>query len=122
MEENIMSLVTSEMEPFVMLDKKSVADGFGGFIREWTEGAQFSASAVLDSSTTARIGAMQGLTSLYTITTNKNVNLQYHEVFMRLSDRKVFRATSDGDDKATPAMASLDMRQVSAEEFTLTTD
>ena len=117
-----MSLVTSMMEPFVMLDKRSVSDGLGGITRGWVEGAQFDASAVLDTTTTARVGVVQGLTSLYTITTNKNVNLQYHEVFMRLSDRKVFRATSDGDDKATPAMASLDMRQVSAEEFTLTTD
>ena len=115
-----MSLLTDMMEPFVMLDKRSVSDGLGGFTREWIEGAEFQAAAVLDNSTAARVGAMQGLTSLYTVTTPRNINLQFHEVFKRVRDGKIFRATSDGDDKATPKSAALDMRQVSAEEYALT--
>jgi len=115
-----MSLLTDMMEPFVMLDKRSVSDGLGGFTREWIEGAEFQAAAVLDNSTAARVGAMQGLTSLYTVTTPRNINLQFHEVFRRVRDGKIFRATSDGDDKATPKSAAIDMRQVSAEEFALT--
>lgn len=115
-----MSLLKDMMEPFVMMDKTSVSDGYGGFTRVWSEGAEFSAVAVLDTSTTARVGAMQGLTSLYTVTTQRNINLQYHEVFKRIRDGKIFRATSDGDDKVTPARTALDMRQVSAEEYALT--
>lgn len=115
-----MSLLSDSYEPFVMMDKKSVSDGLGGFTREWTEGAEFKAAATLDNSTTARVGAVQGLTSLYTVTTPKNINLQFHEVFKRVRDDKIFRATSDGDDKATPEKATLDMRQVSAEEWKLT--
>ena len=115
-----MSLLTDMMEPFVMLDKRSVSDGLGGFTREWIEGAEFQAAAVLDNSTAARVGAMQGLTSLYTVTTPRNINLQFHEVFKRVRDGKIFRATSDGDDKATPKSAAIDMRQVSAEEYALT--
>lgn len=115
-----MSLLDDMMEPFVMLDKTTVPDGLGGFTREWTEGAEFQAAAVLDNSVTARVGAVQGLTSLYTVTTPRNINLQFHEVFKRVRDNKIFRATSDGDDKATPSRTSLDMRQVSAEEWKLT--
>lgn len=115
-----MSLLSDMMEPFVMLDKRSVSDGLDGFTREWIEGAEFQAAAVLDNSTAARVGAMQGLTSLYTVTTPRNINLQFHEVFKRVRDGKIFRATSDGDDKATPKSATLDMRQVSAEEYALT--
>lgn len=115
-----MSLLSDMMEPFVMLDKRSVSDGLGGFTREWIEGAEFQAAAVLDNSTAARVGAMQGLTSLYTVTTPRNINLQFHEVFKRVRDGKIFRATSDGDDKATPKSAAIDMRQVSAEEYALT--
>ncbi len=48
------------------------------------------------------------------------MNLEYHEVFKRLRDGKFFRVTSDGDDKHTPASASLNMRQVTAEEWELT--
>jgi hypothetical protein len=60
------------------------------------------------------------VTGLYTITTAKNINLQFHDVFRRDEDQKVFRVTSDGDDKHTPDSAGLNMRQVSAEEWTLT--
>ena len=104
-----------------MLDKTTQADGRGGFVTSWQEGAQFNAAIVFDSSMQAKIGEAQGVTALYTITTNKSVNLQYHDVFRRASDSKIFRVTSDGDDKHTPESAGLNMRQVSAEEFTLPT-
>lgn len=102
-----------------MLDKRTEADGYGGYTTSWVEGAEFQAAIVLDTSMQARIAEKQGVTALYTITTNKAFNLQYHDVFKRLSDGKIFRVTSDGDDKKTPVSASLNMRQVSAEEWVL---
>lgn len=114
-----MSLLTDAFEPFVMLDKTTAPDGYGGFISTWAEGAEFPAAATFDTSIEARVAGVQGVTSLYTITTTKAVNLQYHDVLKRLSDNKVFRVTSDGDDKKTPASATLNMRQVTAEEWSL---
>ena len=114
-----MSLLSEAMEACVVLDRKTESDGYGGIITNWNEGAEFKAAIVLDSSMQARVAAVQGVTALYTVTTAKAVNLQYHEVFRRVSDGKVFRVTSDGDDKKTPASASLNMRQVSAEEWSL---
>lgn len=114
-----MSLLSEAMDNCTMLDKKTTADGYGGYITSWVEGAEFQAAIVLDSSMQARIAEKQGVTALYTITTRKNVNLQYHDVFKRSSDDKIFRVTSDGDDKRTPDSANLNMRQVSAEEWTL---
>lgn len=115
-----MSLLSEAMESCVMQDRVTASDGYGGFTTTWANGAQFKAAVVLDSSMQARIAAVQGVTGLYTVTTEKNVNLQYHDVFKRLSDNKIFRCTSDGDDKKTPASAGLNMRQVSAEEWRLT--
>lgn len=115
-----MSLLSEFMTPCVMLDKRTTADGYGGYVTEWAEGAPFKATVVLDTSMQARTAEKQGVTALYTITTEKAMNLQYHDVFKRLSDKKVFRVTSDGDDKATPNSASLNMRQVTAEEYTPT--
>ncbi len=103
----------------VMLDKRTEKDGYGGFVVVYVEGAGFDAAIVLDSSIQAKIAEQQGVTGLYTVTTNKNINLQYHDVFKRLSDNKIFRVTSDGDDKYTPLSSNLDMRQVSAEEYVL---
>ena len=114
-----MSLLDEYMVNCIFLDKTTVPDGYGGYDIIWKEGAPFKAAIVLDNSIEARVAEKQGVTALYTVTTSKALNLQYHDVFKRSSDGKVFRVTSDDDDKSTPASASIDMRQVSAEEYTL---
>ena len=114
-----MSLLIEAMTDCVILNKQTQSDGYGGYVTTWADGASFQAAIVLDTSMQARIGEKQGVTSLYTVTTEKALNLQYHDVFRRVEDGKIFRVTSDGDDKKTPASASLNMRQVSAEEFSL---
>lgn len=114
-----MSLLSEAMETFVMIDKTTGPDGYGGIDIRWTDGASFIATATFDTSMEARIADQQGVTSLYTITTEKNINLQYHDVLRRVSDGKIFRVTSDGDDKKTPNSAKLNMRQVTAEEWEL---
>lgn len=114
-----MSLLSEQMTECVILDKTTSPDGYGGIITTWNDGASFFAAVVLDTSIEARVAEKQGVTALYTITTERSVNLQYHDVFRRLEDGKVFRVTSDGDDKKTPMSASLNMRQVSAEEWNL---
>ena len=114
-----MSLLSEQMEKCIMLDKVTEADGYGGYISTYVEGAEFEAVAVLDTSMQARIAEKQGVTNLYTVTTSKSINLQYHDVFKRKRDNKIFRVTSDGDDKKTPGSATLNMRQVSAEEWSL---
>lgn len=115
-----MSLLDEQMETCIMMDRTTVDDGYGGYVSTWTEGASFQAAIVLDTSMQSRVAEKQGVTALYTVTTQKNMNLQYHDIFKRLSDGKVFRVTSDGDDKKTPKSAGLNMRQVSAEEWVLT--
>ena len=116
-----MSLLDSAMEMFVFLDKTRVPDGEGGYTTTWAESAQFTANARFDNSMQARIGEAQGVTALYTITTRKSDTLEYHDVVKRVRDNKIFRVTSDGDDNRTPDSAGLNMRQVSAEEWSLPT-
>ena len=115
-----MSLLSAAMEPFVYMDRTTEKDEYGSIKTTWREGAGIDAAAVYDTSVEARIAGVQGVTSLYTITTSRAINLQYHDVLKRISDGKIFRVTSDGDDKKTPSPAYLDMRQVTAEEWELT--
>lgn len=115
----IMSLLSEAMESCVMMDKTTRPDGYGGYISTYVEGAPFQAAIVFDTSIEARHAEKDGVTSLYTVTTSKSLTLEYHDVFKRLSDGKVFRVTSDGDDKYTPKSATLDMRQVTAESYVL---
>ena len=105
-----------------MLIKTIVSDGYGGYVTTWTEGVSFNAAIVFDTSIQARQAEAAGVSSLYTVTTGRSLILEYHDVFRRERDGKIFRVTSDGDDKYTPASASLDMRQVTAEEWQLPTN
>ena len=112
-----MSLLDEAMEECVIYDKRTVKDGYGGYTTEYVKGVDFTAAITFDTSIQARRADAEGVTSRYTVTTPKTMTLEYHDVFRRSRDGKVFRVTSDGDDKFTPKSASLDMRQVTAEEW-----
>ena len=114
-----MSLIDEAMTPCVMVGRTTQPDGEGGTLTNWIEGAEFNAAITFDNSIEAKAAAVQGVTSLYTVTVPKRVKLEYHDVFKRLSDGKIFRVTSDGDDKITPERASFQFAQVSAEEYVL---
>ena len=112
-----MSLLSQAMEDVVMLEKKRVPDGEGGFTTDWADGVKFKAAISFDSSMEARTAEKAGVTSLYTVTVQTNAKLEYHDCIKRLRDGKVFRITSDGDDKITPPSASFQFLQVTAEEY-----
>lgn len=114
-----MSLLKEAMSECVILNRIKDDDGYGGYVIEWVEGAHFEGAITFDTSIEARTAEKQGVTSLYTVTTGKELTLEYHDVFRRIKDGKIFRVTSDGDDKFTPDSAGLNMRVVTAEEWSL---
>ena len=115
-----MSLLDDAMETCVFLNKQRIDDGYGGYKTMWNEGAEFKAAITFDTSVEARLAQLQGVQSLYTVTTQRDLVLEYNEVFKRLRDGKLFKVTSDGDDSYTPRSAGLDMRQCTAAEWELT--
>ena len=119
MEEIVMALFEDFKTECVLMEKTRTPDGEGGSTTEWDEGSPFMAAVVFNNSLEARAAEKQGVTNLYTVTTDKNTSLEYHDVFKRVSDDKIFRVTSDGDDAKTPDVASFAFRQVSAEEWKL---
>lgn len=114
-----MSLLDEAYEPFIIMNKSTVDDGYGGVTTVWTEGATIQGALVHDSTTQALIAQSMGVTSLYTLTTSKSIVLWYHDVLKRVSDNKIFRVTSNGEDEKTPNSATLDMRQVTMEAWQL---
>lgn len=113
-----MSLLAQAMTECVFVLKIDKPDGEGGYTTSWVDGAPFKAAITFDSSMEARTAEKAGVTSLYTVTVPIGTRIDYYDVFKRLSDGKVFRVTSDGDDKMTPKSASFQVFQVTAEEFT----
>lgn len=114
-----MSLLDKAFESYIILNAQKVDDGYGGTVTTWVEGAKIQCAFQFNNSIEAKTAEAQGVTSVYTLTTRKNVTLQYHDVLRRVRDGKIFRITSDGDDLYTPDSAGLNMRNVSAEEFVL---
>ena len=112
-----MSLLSNAMEKCVFLNERRVNDPEGGYITQWEEGAEFDAAIVFDNSMEARTAEKAGVASRYTVSVPKGIQLEYHDVFKRQRDNKIFRVTSDGDDVQTPNVASFQIAQVSAEEF-----
>ena len=106
------------MEDFVFLDRTHTNDGYGGTITTWTDGAAFQAALVLDTSSEVVAAQAAGAKNIYRVSVGPSVRLEYHDVFKRISDNKVFRVTSDGDDKHTPNRATFQISQVTAEEYT----
>lgn len=114
-----MSLLEDWKTPCVRLAAETLPDGEGGVVTAWTEGEAFAAAITFDRSLEARKAERDGVTSLYTVTADRALPLRYHDVFKRLTDNKIFRVTSDGDDVQTPARASFSFAQVTAEEWRL---
>ena len=117
-----MNLLHDMKVPCVMLDKSRVPDGEGGWRTTWKESFPFDAVINFNTSLEARQAEQSGVKSLYTVTVDKSIKLEYHDVFKRLWDGKVFRVTSDGDDQQTPDFSSIHASAwVTAEEYNLAT-
>ena len=114
-----MSLLENAYEDFTIVNKSIVDDGYGGTTTAWTDGATIKGAMVFDGSTQMKIAQAMGVTAAYTFTVKKSIELDYHTVLRRESDKKIFRLTSNSDDKKTPEEANLNMRQYSAEEWKL---
>lgn len=120
---SIMSaLLDSIKERCQMINRTIVDDGYGGYKQQWTNGVAFDGYISADESTQSLTAQAQGVTAIYTVLTSRAINLQYHDVFRRLSDGKIFRVKTDGDDNKTPPISNLDLRSVRAEEWELPTD
>lgn len=115
-----MALFENFYESCQRIDRKTVDDGQGGYDTYWTEGARFRAAVVKNKTLAARVAEKEGVTEVYTITTEPGVKLDFHDVFKRLSDGLIFRVTSNARDSETPDMASFAFEQVHAERWELT--
>lgn len=114
-----MNLIDAFKTTCTMMERRRVSDGEGGFVTTWTEAGSFDAAITRDTTITARVAEAEGIHNVYTVTTAKNVGLKFHDVFKRDSDGQIFRVTSDGDDMATPDVATFSFEQVNAEEWQL---
>lgn len=117
---SFIGLMNEFLEDCTLLEKTRIPDGEGGWTVGWVDGMDFQAAITYDTTIQSRVAESQGMMATYTVTTEKSMPLDFHDVFRRNRDGQVFRVTSQGDDKRTPASASFQVSQVAAEEWSLT--
>lgn len=103
----------------VFLNQSVEADGYGGYTTTWTEGAPFDAVITENNSTEAQVAGIAHKTTFYGVKVERNVPLQFHSVFKRKKDGKVFRIRV-ADSMNTPTFSPMDLKQLEAEEYTPT--
>lgn len=102
-------------EDFQIIDYISKPDGLGGVSWEQIPGAPFKAGIFMNSSNEAVIAGRLGNKAIFTIQTNLNVELEQNDVVLRKADNRMYRIMSNAIDMTTPAVASDQYREVSAE-------
>ena len=115
-----MSLLENAYESFTVINKNTVDDGYGGTTTVWTDGVTINGALVYNGSAQMKVAQAMGVTAVYTFIVKKTINLDYHTIIRRESDKKIFRLTTNSDDMKTPTGAGIDARQYSAEEWKLT--
>lgn len=114
-----MSLLDENAERFVRLKETVSADGYGGYSTKWIGLEQFTAEIVLETPKEITTAEKKGVGETYNVYTSRNIRLRYHDVIKRLKDGKVLRITSNNDEVYTPPSATLDLRVVTAENWTI---
>lgn len=118
-----MSLLDEYKEDFAYMDKTHTRDDEGNPIVVWTESdVSFKAAIRFDNSVQAKRAQAEGVEDLYTIITDKSIDLEFNDVVKCLSDGRTFRVTTSGKDNRTPSSAGLNMMAVSAKEWVIPDD
>lgn len=113
-----MSLLDQEYEPFVMIDKRSVSDGEGGYFTDYVEGAEISVAVTNENTSLTRIAEALTEKIEYRVITKRNVRFNQDDLIKRVSDGQVFRIYYKNT-KETPKSAKLDMKETFAQEWSI---
>lgn len=115
-----MSLLDDFARTCVLMEKKRVPDGAGGWLTEWTEGAEFTNYQSLDTSLEARVAEKEGVTSLYSALVDKDFPIEYNDVFRDTATGQTYRVTSNPEEKIAPKSSTLPLKYFTAEKWELT--
>ena len=114
-----MTLLDSMMEKCVTMDKVSRSDDMGGFYYVWTDGAEFEATIIKNSSPEVIVAEQQGVNEQYNVVVRSGVPLDFHDVFKRLRDGATFRVTGYARDSEAPAASTIQIAKVTAERWVI---
>ena len=112
-----MNLLIQAMEDCRILNHVRTDDTFGGYKESWTYGASFKAAIGKITSVEQMIAEKEGLSESFNVVVNKGITLDYHDVFIRLSDNAIFRVTSRTTDSTAHPASTVKIAKVTAERW-----
>lgn len=116
------TLFEAQMESCHIVDKTTTPDGRGGVQTVYVEGAPIDVAFPFEGSNTVVIANQEQVTDLYTLITKKTVVLLAGDLIERDVDGSTFKIETNGTDSTPPAISSLNMRQVKARKFKLSSE
>lgn len=115
-----MSLIAEMMESCKIMNRARLDDGLGGYTETWTEGATFNAAIIKETSTETQIAEKQGVKEIFSVVAQSGFDLDYHDVFKRLSDGQIFRVTGRLADSEAPERSTVKIGKAPVEKWVLT--
>lgn len=106
----------------VLLNRRTVRDGVGGYKTEWTEGVAFEAAWEYEDAPEITVAEQQGVERTYRIYVDKTLELEYHDAFRRINNGQIYRVTNPGTDRHTPSFSLLNKRLIEVEKWALPSD
>lgn len=113
------TLFEQQMESCHIVDKTTVPDGRGGVETVYVEGAPIDVAFSFNDSVSVVIADQEKVTDMYTLITKKKVVLLAGDIIKRDKDDSTFKIETNSTDSTPPEISALDMRQVKAKKFKL---
>lgn len=113
------TLFEEQMESCHIVDKTTVPDGRGGVETVYVEGAPIDVAFSFNDSVSVVIADQEKVTDMYTLITKKKVVLLAGDIIKRDKDDSTFKIETNSTDSTPPEISALDMRQVKAKKFKL---
>lgn len=105
-----MSLLNDFARTCVLMERTRKPDGEGGYITTWQEGAEFLDYRALDTSMEARRAEQEGVTSVYSVLTRRDVPIEYGDFFRDKETGTTYRVTSNPEEREAPKNAGPTIR------------
>lgn len=113
------TLFEQQMESCHIVDKTTVPDGRGGVETVYIEGAPIDVAFSFNDSVSVVIADQEKVTDMYTLITKRKVVLLAGDIIKRDKDASTFKIETNSTDSTPPEISALDMRQVKAKKFKL---
>lgn len=113
------TLFEQQMESCHIVDKTTARDGRGGVETVYVEGAPIDVAFSFNDSVSVVIADQEKVTDMYTLITKRKVVLLAGDIIKRDKDASTFKIETNSTDSTPPEISALDMRQVKAKKFKL---